>query len=54
MIYSFGDYRIDTVRFEIACRGQVLAVEPQVLDLLIMLVESRDKVVSRDELFARI
>ena len=54
MIYSFGDYHIDTVRFEIACRGQVLAVEPQVLDLLIMLVESRDKVVSRDELFARI
>ena len=54
MIYSFGDYRIDTVRFEIACRGQVLAVEPQVLDLLIMLVEGRNKVVSRDELFARI
>jgi pimeloyl-ACP methyl ester carboxylesterase/DNA-binding winged helix-turn-helix (wHTH) protein len=54
MIYSFGDYRIDTVRFEIACRGQVLAVEPQVLDLLIMLIESRDRVVSRDELFARI
>lgn len=54
MIYSFGDYCIDTVRFEIACRGQVLAVEPQVLDLLIMLIEKRDKVVSRDELFARI
>jgi DNA-binding winged helix-turn-helix (wHTH) protein len=54
MIYSFGDYRIDTVRFEIARRGQVLAVEPQVLDLLIVLIEGRDKVISRDELFARI
>lgn len=54
VIYSFDDYRIDTARFEIAHGGQVLAVEPQVLEVLIMLIDKRDHVVSRDELLEKI
>ncbi len=54
MIYTFGDYRIDTTRFEIARGGRVLPVEPQVLELLIMLIDNRDHVVSRDELLAKV
>jgi pimeloyl-ACP methyl ester carboxylesterase len=54
VIYSFDDYRIDTARFEIAHGGQVLAVEPQVLELLIMLIDNREHVVSRDELLEKI
>ena len=50
MIYRFGGYRIDTGRFEITRDGQPLPAEPQVLELLIMLVAHHDRVVSRDEL----
>jgi pimeloyl-ACP methyl ester carboxylesterase len=54
MIYRFGDYQIDTISFEIVRGGQALPVEPQVLDLLITLIDQRDKVVSKDELFERV
>ena len=50
MVYSFGDVRIDADRFEIARGGRALAVEPQVLELLILLLKHRDRVVTRDEL----
>jgi pimeloyl-ACP methyl ester carboxylesterase len=54
VIYQFGDYQIDTARFEIARAGRTLAVEPQVLELLIVLIENRDHVVSKDEVFGKI
>jgi pimeloyl-ACP methyl ester carboxylesterase len=54
VIYSFGGYRIDTARFEITNDRQALAVEPQVLELLITLIDSRDRVVSKDELFEKV
>jgi pimeloyl-ACP methyl ester carboxylesterase len=54
VIYTFGDYRIDSSHFEIACAGRALAVEPQVLELLIMLIDNRDHVVSKDELLEKI
>jgi len=50
MVYSFGEFRVDAARFEIARGGKVLAVEPQVLELLILLLRHRDRVVTRDEL----
>jgi len=50
VIYAFGDYRIDSGRFQIVYQGTVLRVEPQVLELLIALIEKRDHVVTRDEL----
>jgi pimeloyl-ACP methyl ester carboxylesterase len=54
VIYTFGDLRIDSTRFQIA-RGQTaLSVEPQVLELLIVLIENRDRVVTRDELLEKI
>ena len=51
VIYAFGDYEIHTGRFELSRDGRRLAVEPQVLELLIFLIDQRDRVVSRDELF---
>jgi pimeloyl-ACP methyl ester carboxylesterase len=54
VIYIFGECRIDTGRFEITRGGRALAVEPQVLELLIALIEGRDHVVTRDELLARV
>jgi DNA-binding winged helix-turn-helix (wHTH) protein len=54
VIYLFGDYQIETTRFELSRDGRALPVEPQVLDLLIMLIEHCDRVVSKDELFETI
>lgn len=54
MIYTFGDYRIDSTRFQISHAGKTLPVEPQVLELLIVLVDNRDQVVTRDELLEKI
>lgn len=54
VIYTFGDYRIDTALFQIARAGKTLPVEPQVLELLIVLIENRDHVVTRDELIEKV
>jgi pimeloyl-ACP methyl ester carboxylesterase len=51
MIYSFGDYQIDTGLYELRLHGKPLPVEPQVFDLLVCLIENRDRVVSKDDLF---
>ncbi|HSH41308.1 MAG TPA: alpha/beta fold hydrolase [Arenicellales bacterium] len=54
MIYAFGDYRLDSTRFQINRDTETLPVEPQVLELLITLIENRDHVVTRDELLEKV
>lgn len=54
MIYIFDEFEIDTSAFEIRKHAEPLPVEPQVLDLLILLVKNHTKVLSRDELFSQI
>src|ERR1700733_13991548 len=50
--FQFGGHTLDTDRREL-CRGtEPVAVEPQVFDLLIYLVENRERVVSKDDLIA--
>jgi pimeloyl-ACP methyl ester carboxylesterase len=46
----FGSYSLDPERRELARRGQLVPVEPQVFDLLLFLVQSRDRVVSKHDL----
>ncbi|WP_146687002.1 winged helix-turn-helix domain-containing tetratricopeptide repeat protein [Bradyrhizobium canariense] len=54
MLYHFNDFALDTDRRELR-RGNVLvAVEPQVFDLLEFLIRARERVVSRDDLFAAV
>ncbi len=50
MIYAFGDCKLDITRRELRRSGDLCSVEPQVFDLLVFLVENRDRVVGRDEL----
>ncbi|MFK8328678.1 winged helix-turn-helix domain-containing protein [Pseudomonas sp. BJa5] len=50
MPYAFEDYLLDQERRELTWRGQVVAIGPQVFDLLLLLVEQRERVVSKDEL----
>lgn len=54
MIYSFGEFGIDSAGFTLTRAGRAVAVEPQVLELLIFLIERRDQVVSRDELLGTV
>ena len=50
MRYTFGDVSIDSDRFTIDRRGERLQVQPQVFDVLVHLIEHRDRVVSKEEL----
>src|ERR1700746_2092168 len=52
--FLFAGHTLDTDRREL-CRGsEPIAVEPQVFDLLIYLVQNRDRVVSKDDLIAAV
>jgi TolB-like protein len=52
--YLFEDCALDTDRRELRRGGALVAVEPQVFDLLVHLVSHRDRVVSKDELLASV
>jgi DNA-binding winged helix-turn-helix (wHTH) protein len=54
MIFSFGEYRIDLERRELWHAETPVHVEPQVFDLLVCLVQNRDRVVSKDDLIASV
>src|SRR5262249_3900690 len=50
MQFSFGDHVLDVARRELR-RGDVLvALEPQVFDVLVYLLQNRDRVVTKDDL----
>ncbi|MBN8896749.1 MAG: transcriptional regulator, partial [Rhodospirillales bacterium] len=51
MIYAFATCTLDADRRELRRDGVPVAVEPQVFDLLLVLLATRERVVSRDELF---
>ena len=54
MILRFEDCEFDTGQFELRRGGQAVLVEPQVFDLLRLLIENRDRVVTKDELFEQV
>ena len=54
MLFRFSDYILDTSRRELRCGDQSIEVEPQVLDLLIYLMQNHDRVVSKDDLIASV
>jgi TolB-like protein/cytochrome c-type biogenesis protein CcmH/NrfG len=54
MQFCFSDQTLDTDRREL-CRGaHHVSVEPQVFDLLVYLLENRERVVSKDDLIAAV
>lgn len=50
MIYAFDEFELDISRAELRMSGVQVPVEPRVFDLLLMLVQKPDIVISRDEL----
>ncbi|OKO86786.1 membrane protein [Bradyrhizobium sp. NAS80.1] len=54
MQFLFRDHLLDTDRRELSREQVPVAVEPQVFDLVVHLMENRDRVVSKDELIDKI
>ena len=54
MLYQFGNFSLNTGRFDLAAEGQVVPIEPQPLKLITYLIENRDRVVLRDELLQQL
>ncbi len=50
MVFQFNQITLDTAQYRLCHSGKSISVEPQVFDLLVYLVENRDRVVTRDEL----
>jgi len=54
MRYIFDGYILDTLRYELSCRGQAIKLRPKVFEVLAYLIRHRDRVVSKDELLAQL
>ncbi len=54
VIYRFAEFELDLARVELRAQGAVRALEPQVFALLALLIENRDRLVSRDEIFEKV
>ncbi len=54
MIYRFGDFELDIARAELRAAGELRPLEPQVFSLLALLVENRERLLSRDEIIEKV
>jgi TolB-like protein len=52
--FLFDDHTLDIDRRELRRNSEPIAVEPQVFDLLLYLVQNRDRVVSKDDIIASV
>ena len=50
MTYTFGDYELDTMLYELRYAGEPCKLEPRVFNVLAYLIAHRTQVVTRDEL----
>jgi len=54
LLYLFEDYGLDTDRRELYRTTSLVPVEPRVFDLLLYVIQNRERVVSKDDLVAAI
>jgi DNA-binding winged helix-turn-helix (wHTH) protein len=54
MRYVFGDYRLDTQRYELGCRDERIKLRPKVFEVLVYLIRHRQRIVSKDELLEQL
>ncbi len=54
MAYRIGPFELDPQRLELRRCGTALAAEPQVLSLLLLLVENRHRLVTKEEIIEKI
>jgi DNA-binding winged helix-turn-helix (wHTH) protein len=51
---QFDRYSLDTARRELRAGSALISVQPQVFDVLVYLIENRDRVISKDDLIASV
>jgi len=51
LVYQFNQITLDTDLYRLCQADALVSVEPLVFDLLVYLIEYRNRIVSRDELF---
>lgn len=54
MIVNFGEFRLDTNRYQLFKNSQPVDVEPQVFTVLQLLIEQRHRVVTKDDLIKHV
>jgi TolB-like protein len=54
MIYIFDAFELDRSKVELRRSGEPVAIEPQVFALLLLLVENRERLVTRDEIIEKV
>src|SRR5687767_2369553 len=54
MIYVFDEFELDEEQWELRSRGTVIDVPPKVMELLLLLLRHRERVVSNDELLSEL
>jgi DNA-binding winged helix-turn-helix (wHTH) protein len=54
MRYLFEDYALDTARRELRRGTDLVPLEPKAFDLLVYLIQKRDRVVSKDDLLSAV
>jgi TolB-like protein/DNA-binding winged helix-turn-helix (wHTH) protein/cytochrome c-type biogenesis protein CcmH/NrfG len=54
VIFRFDDVEIDSARYELRRAGVPVPLEPKVLDLLLHLVQQRERLVTKDELLRQV
>jgi len=54
MIYQFGPFELDLATVELRANGSARTLEPQVFALLALLLENRDRLVSKDEIIEKV
>src|SRR5262249_23976006 len=53
-IYEFGRFRLDSVSRLLWREGEIVPLTPKAIDLLLFLVESRGRLVTKDELMSAV
>src|ERR1700730_1564534 len=53
-VYEIGEFRLDTVERSIESAGRPVSLAPKALDVLIVLVENRGRIVERGDLMRKV
>lgn len=54
MIYRFDQFELDDGKVELRANGEVVPIEPQVFSLLHLLIQHRDRAVTKDEIVEKV
>ena len=54
MLYHFAEYELDEQLYELRRAGELVELERKVFDVLVYLLQHRDRVISKDELLDKL